>query len=318
LPKRTPLNAVRHSRHEGKGYTVENVYFESIPGLFVAGNLYRPSMGDAPKPVVLIPHGHFPEGRFDPNLQHLAGTFARMGALAFTYDMVGRGESRQVIHHNPHALTLQLWNSMRALDFLLALPDADPRRVGMTGASGGGTQTFLCTAVDDRVTLSAPVVMVASWAYGGCLCEIGMPVHRGADYASNNAEIAALAAPRPLLLVSVGTDWTYTTPRLELPYLRKIYCLYDNEAGVQNEHFANEKHDYGAYKRQAVYRFFSKHLGLQLGRLAPKDARVDEAPNTVFPRADLESFDASHPLPPNALKGWDAVVAALKALQKAA
>jgi hypothetical protein len=316
IPEHTPLRAVRHSHRECRGYAVENVYFESIPGFFVAGNLYSPASGGGRKPVILIPHGHFREGRFGPELQQLAATFARMGALAFTYDMVGRGESRQVAHKNPHTLTLQLWNSIRALDFLLALPDADPSRVGMTGASGGGTQTFLCTAVDERVTVCAPVVIVASWTYGGCLCEIGMPVHRGAGYASNNAEIAALAAPRPELLVSVGKDWSYTTPRLEFPYLRAIYRLYGQEQNVQNEHFSTEGHDYGPSKREAVYRFFSEHLGLQIGSVRLKNGHVDETPNAVLPRTDLESFDAAHLLPPKALQGWDAVLAALKALQK--
>ena len=318
LPARTPLNAVMHGRREEKGYSVENVYFESIPGFFVAGNLYRPSApnGDAKRPIVLLPHGHFSLGRFEPSVQHLGTTFARMGAIAFSYDMVGRGESRQVPHNNPNALTMQLWNSMRALDFLLALPDADPSRVGMTGASGGGTQTFLCTAVDDRVTVAAPVVMVSSWCYGGCACEIGLPIHRGAGYATNNAEIAALAAPRPLLVVSDGTDWTRSVPRLEYPYLRSVYTLFGRESDVENAHFANEGHDYGPSKRQAAYRFFAKHLGLDIEHFKSPGGDVDESANTVEPQQALEAFNAAHPLPTDALHGWDAVMAGLRAQQQ--
>jgi hypothetical protein len=141
-------------------------------------------------------------------------------------------------------------------------------------------------------------------------------VHRGEGYASNNAEIAALAAPRPQLLVSVGKDWSYTTPRLEFPYLRAIYWLYGQEQNVQNEHFNTEGHDYGESKREAVYRFFSEHLGLQIESVRSKNGQVDEAPSTVLPRAELESFDAAHLLPASALQGWDAVLAELKALQK--
>ena len=317
LPARTSLNAMLHSRREEKGYSVEDVYFESIPGFFVAGNLYRPAPaeGGAKHPVVLLPHGHFSSGRFEPSVQQLGATFARMGAIAFSYDMVGRGESRQVTHGNPNALTMQLWNSMRVLDFLLALPDADASRVGMTGASGGGTQTFLCTAVDDRVTVAAPVVMVSSWCYGGCPCEIGMPIHRGAGYATNNAEIAALAAPRPLLVVSDGSDWTRTVPRLEYPYLQKVYGLFGRQQDVENVHLAGEVHDYGPSKRQAVYRFFAKHLGLNTEKVRAADGGMDEGPNTVEPQQLLEAFNAAHPLPPNALHGWDAVLAELRSLQ---
>ncbi len=318
LPARTPLNAVTHSRREEKGYIVENVYFESIPGFFIAGNLYRPSApeGSAIRPVVLLPHGHFTLGRFEPSVQHLGATFARMGAIAFSYDMVGRGESRQVPHNNPNALTMQLWNSMRALDFLLSQPDADPSRVGMTGASGGGTQTFLCTAVDDRVSVAAPVVMVSSWCYGGCACEIGMPIHRGAGYATNNAEIAALAAPRPLLVVSDGSDWTRSAPRLEYPYLQRVYSLFGRESDVENAHLADEGHDYGPSKRQAVYRFFAKHLGLSIDAVKSPNGDMDESVNTIEPQQALEAFNAAHPLPSDALHGWDVVMAGLKTQQR--
>jgi dienelactone hydrolase len=318
LPARTPLNPVRHSLREHGGYCVENVRFESIPGFFVCGNLYRPAAGDdgAKKPVVLIPHGHFKLGRFEESNQQLGATIARMGAIAFTYDMVGRGEIHPVSHNDPNSLTLQVWDSMRVLDFLLGLPDADPARVGMTGASGGGTQTFLCTAVDDRVTVSAPVVMVSSWVYGGCACESGLPIHRGPGYATNNAEIAALAAPRPQLVVSDGNDWTCTVPVLELPYLRRVYGLFGAEAAVQNVHLAQEKHDYGPSKRDAVYRFFAKHLGLPIERVMAPDGSIDESPNTIEPMAAMRAFDAAHPLPVDALQGWDAVMAGLRRLQQ--
>ena len=317
LPKRTPLNIVSHSRRERSGYSVENILLETLPGFFLAGNLYRPTTADrsSKHPIVLIPQGHFPHDRFNADNQQLAATFARMGAFAFLYDMVGRGESRQVKHHSPQSLTLQLWNSMRALDFLLELPDADASRVGMTGASGGGTQTFLCTAVDERVTVSAPVVMVSSWVYGGCECESGLPIHRGPGYASNNAEIAALAAPRPQLIISCGKDWTRTVPTREFPYIRNIYRLFGRAELVRNVHFAAEGHDYGPSKRQAVYAFFAEHLRLSREGVGLPDGRLDESPNTVEPDGNLRAIDAAHPLPARALKGWDAVKANLDHLR---
>ena len=319
LPNRTPLDALVHSRRERNGYSVENVRLETIPGFYLAGNLYRPASVSTNEkvPVVLVPHGHFPLGRCNPDNQQLAATLARMGAITFLYDMVGRGENKQVIHKNPNALTLQLWDSMRVLDFLLALPEADPARVAMTGASGGGTQTFLCTAVDQRVKVSVPVVMVSSWVYGGCPCESGLPIHRGAGYATDNAEIAALAAPRPMLIVSDGLDWTRTVPVREFPYIQGVYRLYGAESLVRNVHFAREGHDFGRSKREAVYAFLAAQLHLSLDRVTGRDGRADETPNTVEAPETMRATDEAHPLPGKALKGWEAVRAELLSLRSA-
>ncbi len=318
MPKRTPLNPIIHGLKTRDGYAVENVSLETIPGFFLAGNLYRPlSIAPGNKaPAVIIPQGHFPKGRFNEETQRLAATLARMGAFAFLYDMAGRGETTQVTHGDPHALTMQLWDSMRVLDFLLASPEVDAARVGMTGASGGGTQTFLCTAVDPRVTVSAPVVMVSSWMYGGCACESGLPIHGTPKYRTNNAEIAAMAAPRPQLIVSIDEDWTRTVPEREFPYIRGIYRLYNAEDRVRNVHLAGEHHDFGPSKRDALYRFFAEHLGLALDRVTRPDGSIDESAVTVEPEEALHAFDTEHPRPLNALRGWDAVMAVFASLQR--
>ena len=331
-PARRPLNPVIHSRREHEGYSVENVILETVPGFFLAGNLYRPlpAVEGAKIPVVIIPHGHFPHGRFNPDTQLLASAFARMGALAFLYDMAGRGETTQVSHDDPNALTLQLWNSMRVLDFMLALPGADAERVAMTGASGGGTQTFLCAAVDKRVTLSAPVVMVSSWMYGGCACESGLPIHRSgmSGFGTNNAEIAALAGPRPQLIVSIDADWTRTVPEREFPYIRGVYALYHREAFLKNKHFAGEAHDFGPSKRSAVCMFVAGHFMLDFTRVLKPVSGAEGGtgkPSSLGNRTVREfddgaveaeevmrAFDAEHPLPAGALRGWDAVMASLR------
>ena len=308
LPERTPLNPIIHKKRSYDGYTVEAVAFEARPGFFVYGSLYRPIGKQGPYPGILCTHGHYrgPNGgRYSDDEQRRCATLARLGAVVLSYDMIGFGDSLHLgwDHGHPQALTLQTWSSIRALDFLQSLPDVDDRRIGVTGVSGGGTQTFLLTALDDRVSVSVPVAMVSAHFFGGCDCESGMPIHKTAELETNNAEIAALAVPRPMLLVSVGGDWTKNTPQVEFPYIRNVYKLSGAESNVENAHFPNEGHGYEAVKRQAVYPFLVKHLGLEPeGVRDPASGQFDESETVVETPDQMRVFDDAHPLPKHALK----------------
>ena len=302
FPQKCDLKPIINGKKVLNGYTVENVAFESLPGFWVTGNLYKPLELPAGKvPGILCPHGHWnkPEdyGRFREDMQKRCAAFARMGSVVFTWDMVGYGESTQVIHDYEYALALQLWNSIRAVDFLLTFPEIDEDRLGITGASGGGTQTFLLTAVDDRIDLSIPVVMVSAHFFGGCNCESGMPIHKSRDHETNNVEIAALAAPRPMLLISDGDDWTKNTPVVEYPHIRYIYDLFNMGENVEYVHFPDEKHDYGISKRKAVYPFLAKHFNLDLSSITDDNGEIDEGFVTILDQNKLEVFSKSNHRP---------------------
>lgn len=258
MPEKTPLNAVIHGKVDRDDYTIEKVYFESHPGFFVTGSLYRPKNRTGRLPAILTPHGHWDNGRFYDQgetgvraqiaegaerfeeggrspLQSRCVQLARMGCVVFFYDMLGFADSIQIPYSLAHGFAkqrpemntardwglfspqaeahlqsvmgLQTWNSIRALDFLISLPDVDPDRVGVTGASGGGTQTFILCALDPRPAVAFPAVMVSTAMQGGCTCENASLLRID----TGNVEIAALFAPKPLGMTAAD-DWTKEMP----------------------------------------------------------------------------------------------------------
>ncbi len=286
LPEKTPLNPQVFGRIERKEYSIERVLLETLPGYFLAGNLYRPLGRPGKHPAVLTPHGHWTYGRLEHTPEFsgplLGINLARQGYVAFAYDMVGWNDTVQTPHAiggpreqqwsiGPHGF--QLWNSIRAVDFVESLEDVDGSRIAVTGASGGGTQTFLLAAVDGRIGAAAPVNMVSAIMQGGCPCENAPGLRVGAF----NVEVASLFAPKPLLLVAATGDWTRHVPKEEYPAIRRIYGLHGNADRVETIQFEAD-HNYHRGSREAVYRFFGKHfLGeSDASKLAERDAHVEK------------------------------------------
>lgn len=336
MPPRTPLNAVIHGRLDLGDYSVEKVYFESMPGFYVTGSLYR---GKAPGkvPGVLCPHGHWNDGRFLYNndgtvkeematgaeklesgarspLQARCVHLARMGCTVFHYDMIGYADSLQLSYELAHKfakqradaneqgthglfspaaeghlqsiLGLQAWNSIRGLDFLESLPEVDAARLGVTGASGGGTQTFLLGALDPRPAAVFPCVMVSTAMQGGCTCENSSLLRIG----TGNVEFAALFAPKPLGMTAAN-DWTKEMSTKGFPELQSLYRLLGQPENVMLHNRTEFGHNYNLPSRLAMYGWLGKHLK------SPNPAPAEESDFRVLKKEELTVWDEDHPAP---------------------
>ncbi|MDR1023619.1 MAG: acetylxylan esterase [Prevotellaceae bacterium] len=301
----TPPILTKQRRYDG--YTVENFALEVLRGVYVCGSIYRPLKPKGLLPVVLNPNGHFGDGRYRADQQLRCAMQARMGAIAVSYDLFAWGESllqfEEPAHRRSIAHTMQTLNAIRILDYLCTLKHADTTRIAITGGSGGGSQTMLISAIDSRIKVSIPVVMLSSYFVGGCPCESGTPIHLCGG-GTSNVEVAAMFAPRPQLVISDGKDWTSSAPEVEVPFLQKIYGFYGKPDQVENAHFADEGHDYGFSKRKAMYLFLAKHLDLNLGAATDKNGEIDESKCTIEKRVDMLVFGANGEcFPANAAKG---------------
>lgn len=288
------------------GYTVQNFALETLPGLYVCGSVYVPK-SKGKHALIICPNGHFGGGRYREDQQQRMGTLARMGAVCVDYDLFGWGESALQVgsaaHRSSAAHTIQAMNGLLILDYMLASrKDIDVNRIGVNGGSGGGTQTVLLSVLDGRFTASAPVVSLASHFDGGCPCESGMPIQLAAG-GTCNAELAAIFAPRPQLVVSDGGDWTASVPTLEFPYLQRVYGFYGAKDKVVNVHLPKEKHDFGPNKRNAVYDFFAEVFDLDKKML-------DESKITIEPESAMYSFgEKGELLPESAVRSFDGIAA---------
>ena len=278
-----PVILSKIRKHDG--YTTQNICIELTPGQHLFGTIYA-STKKGKHALIVCPDGHWPY-RYRKDEQQRLGTLARMGAVCVDFDLYGWGESEKEVgeaaHHTSRAHVYQAACGYILLDWMLKnRKDIDTTRVGVMGGSGGGTHTVLLSLLDERVTASAPVVHLASHFDGGCPCESGKPVQLAAG-GTCEAELAAVMAPKPMLIVSDGGDWTSSVPTLEFPYLQRIYGFYGAQDKVRNVHLPNERHDFRENKRQAVYGFFIDIFGLDRSML-------DESKITIEPDDALKTL----------------------------
>ena len=337
FPERTPLNARIWGRAERPDFSVEKVAFESFPGHFVTGLLFRPKGKTGKLPAVLSPHGHEgrlwdygdkgvrrmiaggeerfeKSGRF-PQLARCA-TLARLGCVSFIWDMLGYADSVQIPTAVAHRMSkarpgldtperwgffstqaelrmqsilgVQAWNALRALDFLAGLPDVDPARIGVTGSSGGGTQTILVCALDPRPAAAFPMGMVSTSMQGGCTCENACGLRIG----TGNVELTALFAPKPQGMTAAN-DWTKDMMTKGLPELEKLYALLGAKGNVMCRNTVHFPHNYNYVSRALMYSWFNKHL-----KLGHEEPIVEEDFEPLTP-AEYTVWDAEHPKPPS-------------------
>ena len=266
------------------GYYVQNICIETLPGEFAYGSIYAP-LKRGKHPLIICPNGHFGDGRYRKDQQQRMATLARMGAICVDYDIYAWGQSadEHPDHRTDRAHAVQALDGIVLLNWMLThrAKDIDTTRIAANGGSGGGSLTVLLTALDNRFTAAAPVVSLASHFDGGCPCESGRPIHLAAG-GTCNPELLAMMAPKHVLVVSDGGDWTASVPTLEYPYLQRIYAFYGAEEKVENVHLPSERHDFGPNKRAAVYDFFARVFNL--------DAKmIDEAKVTVEPHDNLKT-----------------------------
>ena len=266
------------------GYSVQNICIETLPGEFAYGSIYAP-LTKGRHPLIICPNGHFGDGRYRKDQQQRLATLARMGAICVDYDIYAWGQSadEHPDHRTERAHIVQALDGLVMLDWMLdnRAKQIDTTRIAANGGSGGGSLTVLLTALDRRFTAAAPVVSLASHFDGGCPCESGRPIHLAAG-GTCNPELLAMMAPKPVLVVSDGGDWTASVPELELPFLKRIYAFYGAEENVQNVHLPNERHDFGPNKRAAVYDFFINVFKLDA-------TKRDETKVTIEPYDNLKT-----------------------------
>ncbi len=253
LPERTPLHPVVTGTLERDDFKVEKLYFQSRPHLYVTANLYLPKKRTGRVPAILYLCGHSPSVANGVSFgnktkfQHHGAWFARNGYVCLVIDTLQMGEI-EGIHHGTYSKNMWWWNcrgytpagveawdAIRAIDYLVSRPEVDPERIGVTGRSGGGAYSWYVTALDDRIKVAVPVAgitnlhnhVVDGCVEGHCDCMYMVNTYRW-DY----PQVAALAAPRPLLISNTDRDTLFPFDGVVDVYekIRRIYMSWTAKA----------------------------------------------------------------------------------------
>lgn len=304
MPERTPLKATVTGVLERGDYVVEKIHFQSLPGAYVIGNLYRPAKIPGPLPAVLYLCGHT-KGKVSPTYQANPRWFGQHGYVALVLDPIQLGES-QGIHHGTYRegrwdwpsrgytpAGTEVWNAMRALDYLETRPDVDGKRMGVTGLSGGGVISWCLGAADERVKVVVPVcqsgsiehVVVDRATDGHCDCAFWINYHRWCW-----PDLGALIAPRALLIASGSEDvlWRPYGYRDVANRIRHQYAALGTP-GTFDLVEDLTPHGYTPKLRQAIFTWFNQHLK---GDPTPV---TDDVTDFVEPEENLLVFGGKRP-----------------------
>ena len=257
LPKRVALDVHSSGPIDHEWCTITRVYYQLWPNVYGSGLLYMPKrLADSPAPAVLCPHGHWSNGNAHPEVQHRCLVLAKMGYVVFSpaqnhYEDAAIGVSHQ---------TLMIWNNVRALDYLQSLPQVDGKRIGCAGASGGGLQTQMLVAVDDRVKVASICGMTCDYreiifpGAAHCRCNHFPNIMRYTD----EPEISTLGLPAPVQYLTMN-DWTRTFEKNNYPTIRRLYEA-NGLKGRTDCKYWSTPHSYDKPKRERMYWWMEKWL----------------------------------------------------------
>ncbi len=276
------------------GYRVEQLIFQTLPDVWMTANAYVPD-GPGKHPAVLCVHGHWKGAKQDPHVQARCIGLVRLGFFVLAVDAFGAGErgigkALGEYHGEMVAATLwpigrplsglQVYENMRAVDYLLTRREVDGDRIGITGASGGGNQSMYAGAFDERIKAVVPACSVGNYrAYLGaacCMCEV-VP---GAIQFTEEWGVLSLTAPRALMIVSATQDafqFSVGEAQKSMAFVEPVYDLYQQPTNVKHAIFES-RHDYNQPMREAMYGWMTLHL-------------KGEGDGSPIPEADLETED---------------------------
>jgi cephalosporin-C deacetylase-like acetyl esterase len=313
LPEKTPLNAKVTKTLERDGYHIENIVFESRPNFLVTGNLYLPTNQKSPVPGVIGVCGHSLNGKAAEAYQSFAQGLARQGQACFIIDPAGQGERFQYLNeklgsrlgggtseHNqmggPQALigeflgTWFVWDAMRALDYLLTRQEIDPKHLGVTGNSGGGTQTTWLCGMEPRFTMGAPSCFVTTFrrdAENELPQDMEQCPPRVLAHDLDHCDFLAAMAPKPVIIMAQEKDYFDARGSTETyERLKKLYTLLGKPENIQL-HIGPDPHGYTQSNREAMYRFFGKVTGIPAAATEPTITVEKDADLLCTPRGQV-------------------------------